>query len=175
MELDDQDSFAHMALGRVHHMSGVWAEAVDELELAVRLNPSSAHAQNYLGTALYFAGRAEEAIAPLLLSVRLSPSDPEIGIFFSRLGGANFCLKEYEQTVDWTRKAIQRTNVWAPHMYMAAALVQLGRLDAAIEARESLEAIRPGITISFVTQTFIAHHPSVEEIVVCLRKAGLPE
>ena len=151
------------------------AEAVDELELAVRLNPSSAHAQNYLGTALFFAGRADEAISPLLLSVRLSPSDPEIGIFFARLAGAYFCLKEYEQTVDWSRKSIQRASVWAPHAYMAAALVQLGQLDAAIEARESLEAIRPGTTISFVTQTYMAHHPSVDEILACLRKAGLPE
>ncbi len=175
VELDDKDSFAHMALGRAYHWAGSRAEAVDELELAVRLNPSSAQAHNLLGIALYYAGRAEEAISPMLLSVRLSPSDPEIGIFFSRLAGAYFQLKNYEQTIEWARKAVQRANLWAPQAYLTAALIRRGRHDAAIEARKALEMAQPGITAEFVSQSFIAHHPSMNEILSSLREAGLPE
>jgi adenylate cyclase len=164
-----------MALGRAHHFGGSSAEAVDELALAVRLNPSSAQAHNLLGVALYFAGRAEEAVSAMLLSVRLSPSDPEIGVFFSRLAGAHFFLKDYEQTIEWARKSIQRANFWPPHAYLTAALVRLGRHDAANEARGALETARPGITIRFVSQSFPAHHPSMDDILSSLRKAGLPE
>jgi tetratricopeptide (TPR) repeat protein len=175
VELDDKDSFAHMALGRAYHWVGSRADAVDALERAVRINPSSAHAHNLLGTAMYFAGRAEEAIAPMLLSVRLSPSDPEIGIYYSRMAGAHYCLMDYDRTIEWARKSLQRGSYWPPHAYMTASFLRLDRRDEAIEARKALETAQPGITVGFVSRSFFAHHPSVKDILLGLRKAGLPE
>ena len=111
----------------------------------------------------------------MLLSVRLSPSDPEIGMFLSRLAGAHFCLKDYEQAAECARKALQRMNLWPAHAYLTVALVRSGRRDAARTALADLETVRPGITVGFVSQSMMAGHPRINEILSSLREAGLRE
>jgi Flp pilus assembly protein TadD len=52
---------------------GRTAEAVEELDEALRLNPNSAEAHNNLGLVLLASGKAEESIPHFSTAIRLKP------------------------------------------------------------------------------------------------------
>src|SRR5262249_55527701 len=60
VRIDSEDPWAHHALGAVYLITRRFDDALSEIELALRLNPSFSHAQNYYAAALAFSGRWEE-------------------------------------------------------------------------------------------------------------------
>ena len=60
--LDDREAFTHFGLGRVATLVGKHDLAIAELERAVALNPSYAHAHYALGFAFLWAGRPAEGV-----------------------------------------------------------------------------------------------------------------
>jgi tetratricopeptide (TPR) repeat protein len=60
-------------LGNVLLQAGRNAEAIAQLEAAVRIKPNYADACNSLGAALYHAGRTREAIAQFAAALRIRP------------------------------------------------------------------------------------------------------
>jgi adenylate cyclase len=175
VKLDDADSFGHTALGRAHHHGRARVEAITELELAVDLNPNSAPAHAYLGLALVYAGNPKRAIPHMELAIRLSPSDPEIGTFMARLAGGHFYLQQYNQSIEWARKAIQRWDHWMPNAYLTASLAYDGQQHDAECARERLQAVEPRISLDFVRTFLPADKPQMDYMLDGLRKAGLEE
>jgi tetratricopeptide (TPR) repeat protein len=149
-------------------------DAIGEFELAVALSPNSASAHSYLGVALMHADRAKDAIPHMELAIRLSPSNPEIGAYLTRLAGAYILAQKFEQSVEWARNAVQRTNVWNAHAYLCASLANLARDGDARRARERLEEIQPRIGLDFVRTFYPADKPQMELLLEGLRRAGLP-
>jgi adenylate cyclase len=94
------------------------------------------------------------------------------------LGLARYLLKEYAQALPPLRDCVSRApDVREGHVWLAANLAQLGRLDEAhAEAAEVLR-IDPKFTIDGTSRRqFLYKRPEdAEHIFDGLRKAGLPE
>jgi TolB-like protein len=178
VELDDEDALARAVLGVVHHGRRDPNEALFELQAAVDLNPSSAFAHLYLGTVLVLGfGKAEEAITHINLAIRLSPHDPSLGVMISRTAYARLLLGDYEQAVEYARKALRYPEVqfWV-NALLVSALAHLGRDEESKHALAELLRRRPNFTCSFYKENAPAASPDlVASVVEGLRKAGLPE
>jgi TolB-like protein/DNA-binding winged helix-turn-helix (wHTH) protein len=74
--LDDEDPWAHLALGYLAFTERKTEEAVREYMRALDLNPNFATAYGYLGWALVFDGQSEEAVRYFQRALRMSPHDP---------------------------------------------------------------------------------------------------
>jgi adenylate cyclase len=93
------------------------------------------------------------------------------------VGLARYCLKEYSQALPPLREFASRApNVSQGHIWLAANLAQLGRLDEArAEAAEVLR-IDPKYTIDGTQRRLALYRPEdTEHLLDGLRKAGLPE
>jgi len=177
IQLDPNEADGYVALGSVHWCNGDFERAIPELETAVSLNPSYAQAYHKLGGTLLHSGRPEEAVPHLLTAIRLSPKDAEIAIFHARLAAAYLFLRRYEEAVEWARKAVRLPGIqWPGHCFLVASLAYLNRMDEARTALVDLMALRPGITLSFVSDRYQAAIQSQRDhLLDGLRKAGLPE
>ena len=178
VELDDEDALARAVLGVVHNGRREPDEAILELQAAVDLNPSSAFAHLWLGTVLlYRFGKAEEAITHCNLAIRLSPRDPSLGPMIARFVVAHFFLGDYEQAVEYARKALRypAVPVWI-NAVLVSALAHLGRDEETKRAHAELLRRRPGFTGSFFKENSPMTWPDLNaRIVEGLRKAGVPE
>ncbi len=177
VELDDEDALVRAVLGVVHNGRREVDEAILELQTAVELNPSSAFAHLYLGTTLLFGfGKAQEAITHFDLAIRLSPHDPNLGVMIGRIGLAYLHLGDYEQAVEYARKAARYPGTYSRPAILVSALAHLGRDEEAKRARGELLRRRPDFTCSFLKEnTQIIFPDLVARMVEGLRKAGVPE
>ena len=72
IELDENDPWAHMALGYLAFTDRQTDEAVRHFRSAIDLNPNFAAAYGYVGWALVFDGRSEEALRCFERAMRMS-------------------------------------------------------------------------------------------------------
>jgi len=156
------------------------AEGIAECERALTLDRNLAFAHAAIGGAKNFLGRAEETEAHVLESFRLSPHDTYAYLWAYIMGGAKIQLGNDDEAVAWLRRSIEANrNFRNAHVYLAAALAQLGRLDEARAAVQATLALDPTFTIRRFragaysdNQTYLAQRERVYE---GMRKAGAPE
>jgi len=181
VELDEEDSNAHTALGIVYLTEGDFVAAIAQHETAIQLNPSSARAYHELARTLTHSGKAEEAIPHLHTALRLSPQDTFSGPFnvHAQLGLAHLSLKQHEEAVASGRKSIRKANTsWGPYAILISALGHLGQADGARRVHEELKRRHPDITVTltFARDNFTQLHPNYQSYFLeGLRKAGVPE
>jgi len=177
VELDSSDAAAHCTLGRVYYLRREHELAIPELEIALELNPSFAWAHYGIGAALVFTGRAREAIVYLQHAIRLSPRDPYMGSFLVRMADAYLFMHDYEQAIDWARRALRQPHFqWSRHAVLISALGHLGRSDQARRACEELLQQRPGFSLAFVRKYHLISDPGdMAHYLEGLRKAGIAE
>jgi adenylate cyclase len=178
LSLDDRDSVAYFAAGRIHMMQGRHDDSIASLETAIELNPSFAQAYHGLGMVLTLAGRIEEAKAALGQPERLSPHDPIL--WASTVIHALACILsgDYEDALHWARKTIQNprsTGYW-PQAALAASLAHLGQEDEARGAVAAALEAMPDLTLAYLEKTLPTKEPGgLDRYLEGLRKAGLPE
>ncbi len=157
VELDSEDPAARIALGRLHLRAGNIAEAEAETEQALRLNPLDAEARIPFCRILLGQGRYSEALEAMKEAIRVCPNDNLIGIIMARLAEAHFHLREYDEAIDWSRKAARQKV--APRMWgratLVAALGHAGDIEGSKESLEALLASRPDFSVSYVRD----HYP----------------
>ena len=177
VSLDDKDAFAHMAAGRSLTLRGEFETAIAELEKALDLNPNLANAYHSLGYTLYWSGRAEEALPFFHKAMRHSPHDPLRWTFEYHAGTAHAMLSEYEEAIEWYRKASRHaTSGFWPHVGLVFALAELDRLEAARAALDDALSIRPDLSVSVIASVNHTMHLEYRERYLdALRKVGLPE
>ena len=173
--LDENDPFAHVALGRVHTVRGEHDTAIAACDMAISLNPS--YASGHFGRAhsLWQAGRAKEALASHDEAMRLSPSDPLMWAFMASKAIALILLGRYDEGLDWAQQAQRKPNaaIWA-FMPEISALGLLGRTGEAGAALERVRRFKPDVSLAFVDQSLpITHAASREIFLNGLIKAGL--
>jgi adenylate cyclase len=175
--LDDKDSFAHFALGRVLILAGEFERAVAELEKTVTLNSSFAHGYYGLAQAFNRSGRAEEAISMVEIAMRLSPQDPMLWGMQTILAMANNYLERYTEAEKWARKTVHaRPDLFWSHIALAVSLVGQDRLVDARKAVESARNSKPGITLTRIERSIPQWYPEYRDLIFRhLEKAGLPE
>jgi TolB-like protein/DNA-binding winged helix-turn-helix (wHTH) protein len=175
--LDERDAFCHCVLGRAHSLLCNYAEAVDELELTIELNPSFAQGYFALGFALTWCGREDEAISLFERAAELSPRDPHLWAFYHIRALAHLSLDELKSAEFSARKSIMQPN--APYWPYATLVATLGLMDRAADAapfmRELLER-NPSYDQAYARDDFFfcRNEAFIDRYVVGLRRAGVP-
>ena len=176
--LDDRDSFAHHVLGRARLLNRQYDEAVAEIETAIALNPNFAQTYQAMAWALNATGKHEEAIAFCKKGIELSPHDPYMWGFLTMLSWAHLMLRQYEEAVRWTSKAVRlpRAVFWARATHISA----LGHMGRTKEAQASLDELlqqMPHFSSALVKEglDYWKMPEQIDMFVDGLRKAGVPE
>jgi adenylate cyclase len=174
LQLGPDLSIAHAQLGGVLTFEGQHEQAIAEFEKAIALNPN--YTDWWFGLALLRAGEPARAITVIEAHMRYDPFCPPSAL--GQLGLAHYTLKQYSKALPPLRELTLRLpNMRQGHVWLAANLAQLGRLDEAHAEAAQILRIDPKYTIEG-TQRQLAlfkRTEDVEHFLDGLRKAGLPE
>ena len=125
---DNEDPWAHLALGYVYLFRRRFDNSLAEFELALRLNPNFSLAQGYYGMTLSYCGRWEEGDIAARRALRLSPRDPLSAIYCGIAAYAQFLGRNYEEAMRLAGEAIrQRGDFVGAHRVLTAAAGMPGR------------------------------------------------
>ena len=176
-------ALVHYAKGQVLRALNRYAEAVPEYETALALIRNPANAYHHIAQCKIYTGAIEEAIPLMEQAIRLSPRDPEIDLFYQRIGIVHLLESRIGEAIVWFEKA-RSANPGLPvtHAYLASANALKGETERAAaelaEARRlssddrysSLARLKAGyFGISKTRALFEATY------FAGLRKAGMPE
>ena len=147
--------------------------AIAEFERAFALNRN--FIDHRYANVLNLAGEPARALEVLEAGIRLDPF-PWPGAF-GQMGLANYLLKRYGEAVRLCGEhAARRPNLQFPHLGLAAAYAQSGRLEEAKAEAAQVLRINPGFTIESWKRLAVFKNPKhLEHRLDGLRKAGLPE
>ena len=174
VQLDPNLPIAHAQLGHILTFEGQHDQSIAEFEKAIALNPNFTDWR--FGMTLLRAGEPARAIQVLETHMRYDPFYvPSVPL---TLGIARYYLKEYSEALPLLREFASRApNFSQGHIWLAANLAQLARLDeAGAEAAEALR-IDPKFTIDGTARRLALNKrpEDAEHFFDGLRKAGLPE
>jgi TolB-like protein/class 3 adenylate cyclase/Flp pilus assembly protein TadD len=173
-ELDDNDPWAHLALGYADFLLRRTDHAVEEFRRALEINPNFAAAHGYLGSALAFDGQYDQAIGHSELALRMSPHDPQNAIFNVGLAAAHYLAGRFADAVGCARKAVQQRSGWPPaYRIYCASLAQAGQLDQARATLDRLKELQPDISIAWIEQNVPYRPGPMAKFLEGMQKAGL--
>jgi tetratricopeptide (TPR) repeat protein len=185
LALDPTNAGAHNEKGWLLTDEARFEEAIAEREQALLLDPTDVGAIQGMAWDHVNLGHFEKGLELFDKAIRLSPRDPQLHFMCTGKAWVYFGLKQYDQAIDWARRAIAAgTSNPFPHATLAAALA-LTRHEA--EAREALQhylALPPSAQNIAAVKAYNARftpdaNPRVldsqERLYEGLRKAGLPE
>ena len=131
-ELDDNDPWAHLALGWTAFLRRRSHDAMVEYQRALDINPNFAAARGHLGMALACDGQSDTAIHQLEQALRMSPHDPQNIFVYTGLAVAHYLAGNYPDAVDFGHKAVQqRPGFTGGHRIYVASLAQAGQIEEA--------------------------------------------
>jgi tetratricopeptide (TPR) repeat protein len=172
---DSEDPWAHLALGVVCLFARQHDDALAELELALRLNPSFSLAQGFYGLVLSHCQRWQEGADAARRALRLSPRDPFTASYKGVAAYAAFVGRNYDEATRLAREAIRERGGYAgAHRVLTAAAAMAGEIEVATAALQELRRTQPNISLSW-----IAHHVPIkqeaarEHYLEAFRRAGL--
>jgi TolB-like protein/Tfp pilus assembly protein PilF len=172
--LDDEDPWAHLALGYLSFTERDTEATVSEYKRALDMNPNFATAYGYLGWALVFDGQSEEAIRYFQQALRMSPHDPLKAFFYSGTCVAHYFADRYEEAITWGRKALsERPGFTAAQRILCASLAQAGRERETAEAMARLREIQPSVSIDWIERHVPYTPRAMPHFLAGMRKAGL--
>jgi TolB-like protein/Tfp pilus assembly protein PilF len=173
-ELDDNDPWAHLALGYLAFTARQTDDAVNQFKRALDLNPNFAAAYGYLGWAVVFDGRHEEAIDYFQQAFRMSPHDPLIAFFYAGMCAAHYFARRFDEAVEWGRKSIQqRPGFIAGHRILCASLAQAGRTEELGAAMRRLRELQPDINIAWLEEHVPYTPRAIAHYLDGMRRAGV--
>jgi TolB-like protein/tetratricopeptide (TPR) repeat protein len=172
---DQEDAWAHTALGSVYFSTGRLDDALSELELALALNPNFLLAQGYHALALSYAGCAEDSFAAAQKAARLSPRDPSLAIYHGIAAYARFTQCKYDEAIALAREAIShRGDLTGAYRVLAVSAGMTGDKGLADTALEQLRRIQPNLSLAWIaTQLPWNKQEDRDHYVEGFRRAGL--
>ena len=182
LSLAPEHALAHYCLGIVLGVTNRAEEGIAECERALAIDRNLAAAHAVIGARKLFLGRAEETEAHVQEALRLSPRDTSAFLWLTFVGAAKIYLGRNEEAVDWLRRSIEANrNNPLSHVFLAAALAVLGRLDEARAAARAALTLNPQLTIARFKVFFAQFSENQinlagrDQIIEGVRKAGVPE
>ena len=178
-----RSSVARFAKAQVLRAQHRYDEAIPEYETVIALNRNWAHAYSHLGWCKFMTGSIEELIPAQEQAIRLSPRDPQIGLFYSRIGFAHLLQSRTDEAIVWCEKARNATPAH-PHFrtFLASAYALKGEIErAAAELAEARRLVGDDRYSSIarlraVVSWGVPKSALVETTYFAgLRKAGVPE
>ena len=181
LSLAPDHALAHLYLGTVQAASNRAAQGLAELERALQLDRNLALAHALIGYAKIYVGRAEDCEGHVQEALRLSPRDVYAFAWLAIAAAAKLHVGDDEEAAQWSRRSIEANrNVPVSHLWLAAALAGLGRLDEARAAAVTGLALNPAFTLATHFRAGAPSGPPLllaqrERIYDLLRRAGVPE
>ena len=150
---DNEDPWAHFAVGCVYLFKRRFDDSLAEFELALRLNPSFSLGRGYYGLALSYYGRWEEGDLAARRALRLIPHDP-LAAFYCGIGAyAQFVGRNHEDAIRLSRDGIrQRADFVGAHRVLTAAAAMAGEDEVARISLRELRRLQPGISVDWITE-----------------------
>jgi TolB-like protein/DNA-binding SARP family transcriptional activator len=177
-----RSSPARFAKGQVLRAQDRYDEAIPEYETVIALNRNWAHAYSHLGWCKFVTGSIEEAIAAQEQAIRLSPRDPQIGLFYFRIGFVHLLQSRTDEAIIWCEKARNATPAHPLfHTLLAAAYALKGEIEhAAAELAEARRLVGDDRYSSIAHLRAIVSWGAPKTLVEStyfagLRKAGVPD
>ncbi|WP_439371141.1 winged helix-turn-helix domain-containing protein [Bradyrhizobium sp. DASA03120] len=172
---DDEDAWAHNALGHVHLFARRFEDSLAEFETALRLNPNFALAQGYHGLALGYCGRWQDADEAARRAIRLSPRDPYAPVYFGIAAYARFLGGDDEEAIRLAQEALrQRSDFVGAHRVLTAAAGMAGRREIAAAALRELRRAQPNVSLAWIAEFMpIKLASDRERYLEGFRRAGL--
>ncbi len=121
VELDPSDSEAHQILAMMYLAYRKIDEALRQLDIAIDLNPNSAHGLVRQATCLTYAGDPNEALDRIDQALRMSPRDPNTTFWRCAQSLALLMTGQYERAQKWARFSSLSKDYWAPSRWYWAA------------------------------------------------------
>ena len=132
---------AHLAKGQVLRAQGRFEEAIPEYETIVASNRNWVFAISNLGQCKLFTGALDEVIPLQEQALRLSPRDPNIGVYYLRIGLVHLLQSRTDEAIIWLEKARGAMSGHPmPHAFLASVHALEGEIERA--AAELTEARR---------------------------------
>jgi TolB-like protein/cytochrome c-type biogenesis protein CcmH/NrfG len=172
---DNEDPWAHCALGSVYLLMRRFDDSLAELELALRLNPNFSLAQGINGLTLALCGRWKEAEKAASRALRLSPRDPFSALYYGIASYAQFVGRNYAEAMQLARTAVRlRGDYVGGHRLLTAAASMAGQAHVASAALKKLRRVQPNISLAWIAKEMpINHDADREHYVEAFRRAGL--
>ena len=141
---------------------------------SIALSPNYADGYGLLAFIANWRGKAREAEKYIKKAITLNPY--HTFDYPWNLGLAYYTMGRYEEAVKLLNDALDRNEtVLLPRLYLAASYVRLGRLEDAEWEIEQLGILRPGNTISHLTNTLpYENENQLQAVLDDLQTAGLP-
>jgi TolB-like protein/tetratricopeptide (TPR) repeat protein len=177
--LDDDEPWAHVALGYALVWSKQPGAAVAELQKALALNPNFAIAHYVLALALGYLGRGEEALAHGNEAALLSPRDlltrGNAGVTNNVRCFACFVAGRYLEGIEFGRQAVSDSpNSPAGVRPLLANYALAGKIEDAKETLQTLKRVQPDISIQWINETLpFASPETLQRYIEAFKLAGL--
>jgi adenylate cyclase len=157
-------------LGNIHTFRGNYEAALADADRAIELNGSDALAHSLRGGILLWLGNIDESIAASEAARRFDPRLSSEGMF--NLALAYYLAGRYREAAQTSAAVEPNARTVFLHAVHAAALAQLGELDAARGAADEVRRYSPFFDVKLFGQRLVnpAHREKAQE---GLRKAGL--
>jgi TolB-like protein len=178
-----RNPLAHFAKAQVLRAQHRYDEAILEYETAIALNRNWANAYSHLGWCQFMTGSLEELIPAQEQAIRLSPRDPQIGLYYGRIGLVHLLQSRTTEAILWLERArnaapaLPRVRSWLSSALALNDEIARGGVELA-EARRLVGDDR----YSTITRlrTIESWVPKVRALVETtyfagLRNAGMPE
>lgn len=168
---------ANQSLAFVLAMTGEAEQAARVARHAIDLNPNLAEAYATLGHALIFCGDLQGGMAACQKAERGNPRGSRGTWLYDAMGHGYFFLGEYEKAIEVSRKGLhQDPALFGALVTLACAYARLGRAGEARHYVDELLRQIPRYSIRALRKNPMFVDPKlVEELVECMREAGLPE
>ena len=179
-----RNPLTRFAKGQVLRAQHRYDEAIPAYETVIALNRNWANAYSHLGWCKFMTGSIEELIPAQERAIRLSPRNPQIGLFYSRIGRAHLLQSRTDEAIVWCEKARNATPAAAIfRSFLASAYALKGdyeRAAAELTAARRLVGDNRYSSIARLRTVDSWGVPKIRALVEAtyfagLRKAGVPE
>jgi TolB-like protein/tetratricopeptide (TPR) repeat protein len=153
-----------------------YTTALDALDRALALSPSSALAFGFSSIVRAWIGDTATAIGHARIGIRLSPYDPLIYLPYVGLAYANFFAGDWAEAANAARRASNANPLFSVPCYLlTAALIRLGQIGEAKASSRRVLELQPGFTVGGLVSGGITTPERMAILADALRQAGLPE
>jgi adenylate cyclase len=174
VELADDESTCHAALGNVFLGLRLFDRAMGPFERCLEINPNNQGNRATFAIILAYTGRAEEGLE-VLRSVRRADPYFDRPWYWRDLGLCQFVLHRYAEALPALERGAVGISLW-PVAMAAGCCAKLGQTDRARELVARCLAIRPDATVArLVAKELFRDAADSAHYAECLRLAGMPE
>ena len=177
-----RNPLTRFAKGQVLRAQDRYGEAIPEYETVIALNRNWANAHSHLGWCKFVTGSIEEVIPAQERAIRLSPRDPQIGLFYFRIGFAHLLQSRIAEAIVWCEKARNATPAHPLfRALLASAYALKGEIErAGAELAEARRLVVDNRYTSIARLRAVVSWGAPKDLVEStyfagLRKAGVPE